>query len=125
MQNDWQDRAACWGVDQNIFFDTGEPGWSEGHAKSICRTCPVAGHCAEAAIYYGEREGIWGGRNIKELNEVARRRGVPYGGRKPCGTNAGYATHIRKKEPICEACRIAHNERKREESKLARRLEQA
>jgi WhiB family transcriptional regulator, redox-sensing transcriptional regulator len=76
---DWQDEAACRGHDNVLFF--GEEGESElerqareGHAKSICATCPVAEPCLEFAMETNQKYGIWGGLTDKERASLKRRR---------------------------------------------------
>jgi WhiB family transcriptional regulator, redox-sensing transcriptional regulator len=63
----WMGRAACRGVDPDLFFP--ERGEASHHAKAICRTCPVQGDCLDYAMINGERHGIWGG-----IAEGQRRR---------------------------------------------------
>ena len=37
----------------------------------------------------------------------------------PCGTNAAYIRHIRKKEEVCEPCRLAHRAENRKKWNIA------
>lgn len=57
---DWQDQAACAGLDVNLFFPDRYHGPSAREAGRICKRCPVRVDCAD----YGRTEpfGIWGGR---------------------------------------------------------------
>lgn len=68
----WQARAACAGVDTNIFFpqveEDAEP------AKQICGACPVREACLEHALADREREGIWGGATERERRRIIRQR---------------------------------------------------
>ena len=66
----WRDRAACIGIDTEIFFATAprgahrrdgeEAARDRESAKRVCRVCPVADECLEWAIKHGEH-GVWGG----------------------------------------------------------------
>lgn len=68
---EWQDGAACAGIDvavrDRIFF----PGRGESAepAKAICATCPVVVECGNFAVERVIREGVWGG-----MSERQRRR---------------------------------------------------
>ena len=68
----WQSRAACRGVDTEIFFpntdEEAEP------AKAICGACPVQESCLEHALADREREGIWGGATERERRRIIRQR---------------------------------------------------
>jgi WhiB family transcriptional regulator, redox-sensing transcriptional regulator len=68
----WQNRAACRGVDTNIFFpatdEEAEP------AKIVCAACPVREACLEHALADREREGIWGGATERERRRIIRQR---------------------------------------------------
>ena len=78
----WRDRAACAGMDTELFF--GEEGESSGllggltggsavmggeSALDVCGRCPVVGECLEYAVETNQPYGIWGGRS-----EPQRRR---------------------------------------------------
>lgn len=68
----WQSRAACRGVDTEIFFpntdEEAEP------AKAICGACPVQDSCLEHALADREREGVWGGATERERRRIIRQR---------------------------------------------------
>jgi WhiB family redox-sensing transcriptional regulator len=63
----WQDRAACYGLDPEIFFPTTEE--EAGLALSYCGVCRVREVCLAWAVRNGERYGVWGG-----TTEQLRRR---------------------------------------------------
>ncbi len=65
--NDWQDMAACFGLDPEIFFPTTEE--EAAPALSYCATCRVRDLCLAWALQNGERYGVWGG-----TTEQMRRR---------------------------------------------------
>ena len=55
----WQDKAACKGLDPELFFPP--RGVNATEAKAVCASCPVQTDCALYALEHNEREGIWGG----------------------------------------------------------------
>jgi WhiB family redox-sensing transcriptional regulator len=63
----WQDRAACFGVDPDLFFPISEE--EAGPALAFCNACPIRQECLAWALKNGERYGVWGG-----LTEQQRRR---------------------------------------------------
>ena len=63
----WQERAACYGLDPEVFFPTTEE--EAGLALSYCGVCSVREVCLAWAIQNGERYGVWGG-----TTEQTRRR---------------------------------------------------
>jgi len=71
MTTDWQDDAACRGMNPDLFFPHQGAGYIE--AQKICATCPVRFYCAEAAIQAREEFGVWGG-----LTEAERRRVIKH-----------------------------------------------
>lgn len=71
---DWQLRAACRGLDSEVFFrPEGERGNArarrESAAKAVCRHCPVLEQCRRYALSVRELHGVWGG-----LSEAERRQ---------------------------------------------------
>jgi len=100
----WRDSALCAQTDPELFFP--EKDGRASIAKRVCLGCPVRRECLEYALANDERHGIWGG-----LSEKARRDLKPrYVGGKPpapCGTTAAYQRHVRRGEPIDDACREA------------------
>lgn len=69
---DWWDRAACRGIDPDVFFPTaGEP---VAPAKAICATCPVRTHCRDHALDHHEDHGIWGGLDARQRRRILRDR---------------------------------------------------
>jgi hypothetical protein len=79
-------------------------------AREICDNCPVLDDCRAYALATGEPAGIWGGLTEPEravIRKRAQRRRK--GGRilVPCGTEAAYHRHIRRKEPVDQACQDA------------------
>lgn len=72
MNASWRNRAACRGIDPDIFFpvtdEDAEP------AKAICNACPVREACLEFALAAREREGVWGGATERERRRIVRQR---------------------------------------------------
>jgi WhiB family transcriptional regulator, redox-sensing transcriptional regulator len=67
---EWQDQAACNGLDVNDFFP--EKGESPKDAKRICGRCPVRRQCLAYALDLGERFGIYGGTSERERRRLKR-----------------------------------------------------
>ena len=72
----WRDRAACAGMDSEVFFTEETGGLTGGlvvmvgeSATEVCGRCPVAGECLEYAVETNQPFGIWGGKT-----ELQRRR---------------------------------------------------
>jgi FixJ family two-component response regulator len=63
--DDWQTRALCAQVDPDLWFP--EKGASSRPARRICQRCPVQPQCLADALARGERHGVWGGLNEKQL----------------------------------------------------------
>lgn len=122
MNTHWRASAACAGSDPDMFFAKARDLTME--ARRVCSGCPVKQLCLDAAMAEEKaspakiRAGIRGGLTPRQRNNLAvQRRGAPRitGGNPlaPCGTNAAYDRHLRNNEPVDEACRVAHNEKRR------------
>ena len=72
MNAKWRQRAACRGIDPDIFYPVSEDDAEE--AKAICAQCPVRQVCLEFALVNREREGVWGGLLERERRRLARQR---------------------------------------------------
>jgi WhiB family redox-sensing transcriptional regulator len=75
----WQDKAACLGLDVQLFFGADEEQQAEreareAKAKAVCESCPVRRECLDYALGNSVRYGIWGGLNEKERALERRRR---------------------------------------------------
>jgi WhiB family redox-sensing transcriptional regulator len=81
----WRSRAGCTGENAVYFFPPShferkpEKDYREGHARALCRECPVRVVCLEYALRVGETHGIWGGLNELERRRFARRRAADAG----------------------------------------------
>ena len=75
---DWQLRAACRGLDGDVFVHPDrERGPAraarENKAKQICRTCPVLQQCRRHALAVREPCGVWGGLSKPERDALLDR----------------------------------------------------
>lgn len=68
----WRKRAACRGIDPEVFYPVSEEDAEE--AKAICSMCPVRQACLEYALAHREREGVWGGATERERRRIHRQR---------------------------------------------------
>ena len=68
----WRQRAACRGVDPDIFYPVSEDDAAE--AKNICDQCTVRETCLEFALANRERDGVWGGATERERRRMVRQR---------------------------------------------------
>ena len=67
----WQDRAACFGVDPDVFFPVSEE--EAGPALTFCNSCLIKEECLAWALKNGERYGVWGGMTEQQRRRLARR----------------------------------------------------
>lgn len=68
----WRQRAACSGLDTDIFFPASEQ--DAGAAKAVCAGCPVRDACLEWALASRQEDGVWGGLTDNERRRLRRRR---------------------------------------------------
>ena len=74
----WRDRAACLGVDPELFFPIGNTGpalFQIEEAKVVCGRCEVVEPCLSWAIESGQDDGVWGGQSADQ-----RRASTPASG---------------------------------------------
>ena len=67
----WQEGAACYGLDPEVFFPTTEE--EAGLALSYCGVCVVRDMCLSWAVQNGERYGVWGGTTEQQRRRLIRR----------------------------------------------------
>ena len=72
MNQQWRSKAACQGLDPEIFYPLDEEDTDE--AKAVCATCTVRESCLEHALGYREKEGVWGGPSERERRRIIRQR---------------------------------------------------
>ena len=76
----WQDRAACAGMDAQLFFAPDgereqEREIRQAKAAAICARCPVREQCLDYALRNSIRHGIWGGLAREGRARERRRQG--------------------------------------------------
>lgn len=74
MAATWRKRAACRGIDAEIFYPPTDEEVDASPAKEICAVCPVRQACLEHALAHRERDGIWGGATERERRRILRQR---------------------------------------------------
>ncbi len=74
MTATWRKRAACRGIDVEIFFPEIDDEAEADAAKAVCERCPVRQACLEHALAHREREGVWGGATERERRRILRQR---------------------------------------------------
>ena len=67
----WQERAACFGIDPDVFFPISEE--EAGPALTYCGSCRIREECLAWALKNGERYGVWGGMTEQQRRRIARR----------------------------------------------------
>ena len=75
MTADWRTRAACRGMDTDMFFPERGDGAAVDAAKAVCGTCPVAADCLDEAINLPDgwgAFGIWGGTSGRQRRIMVR-----------------------------------------------------
>ncbi|HVA43757.1 MAG TPA: WhiB family transcriptional regulator [Acidimicrobiales bacterium] len=72
MNLTWRKRAACQGVDPDVFYPVSEE--DADTAKAVCAQCAVREACLEYALAYRERDGVWGGATERERRRIVRQR---------------------------------------------------
>lgn len=72
----WRDRAACLGLDPELFFpvsDVGPGAVQTAAAKAVCARCPVRAECLADALDAGNDYGVWGGLTEDERRALKAR----------------------------------------------------
>ena len=74
LQAEWRNRAACLGMDTDLFFP--EKTENAAEAKQVCLSCPVREPCLEEAMSLAgaDDSGIWGGASPDDRRSLSRRR---------------------------------------------------
>jgi WhiB family redox-sensing transcriptional regulator len=72
MNLSWRQRAACRGVDPDVFYPVSDE--EAEAAKAICAQCTVREACLEYALANRERDGVWGGATERERRRLIRQR---------------------------------------------------
>ena len=66
----WQDRAACFGIDPDVFFPISEE--EAGPALTFCNVCTIREECLAWALKNGERYGVWGATTEQQRRRLQR-----------------------------------------------------
>ena len=72
----WRDRAACLGLDPELFFPIGNTGPAliqTEEAKAVCHRCEVIDDCLSWAMDSRQEDGVWGGLSADERRALRRR----------------------------------------------------
>ncbi|MEV0176858.1 WhiB family transcriptional regulator [Streptomyces sp. NPDC050803] len=119
----WEANAACAQWDADLWFSS----QALTTAVAICAACPVLDACRDAVLQREKglpkcrRQGVVAGLTGAQRHALERRTERPPVERParapagparkqpaPCGTRAAYQRHLRRGEPVCEACRSAN-----------------
>lgn len=68
----WMDRAACRGVDPDLFHPDRGANLVMREAKAVCAGCPVRARCLHYALETREIYGVWGGTSERERRRIRR-----------------------------------------------------
>lgn len=123
----WRLQAACAGTDYEMWFSEGK---TAREALEICNgsrnnaPCPVRDQCLADALGEKLQYGIRGGKTAPQRELLLKRtRGTkPLA---PCGTPSAYTRHVRRGEPIDDACRAAHTAQRAADTAARRAREMA
>ena len=74
MNLTWRAKAACQGLNPDIFYPATEDDADAEPAKVVCDVCPVREACLEHALAVREKHGVWGGLTERERRRVIRQR---------------------------------------------------
>jgi hypothetical protein len=124
VDRSWMEHAACRGIHPNLFHSEFGDYQTQKQALVVCNgvtatrktcgvnPCPVREQCLEYAMSLPPRtdtHGVYGGKTHKQRVSLRSVRGVTKGKpRSPCGTQAGYRSHLRFNEKTCDECRKAN-----------------
>lgn len=82
LSGDWRDRAACFGLDPELFFPMQGPtaGETVRQAKKVCwNDCPVRQECEDYGVEHELRCGVFGGWTVRERRKLRLLRDMPPG----------------------------------------------
>ncbi len=77
MTADWRSHGECLREDPDLFFpdkSRGPLGTQIAVAKAICARCPVAAVCLSWAVETNQPQGVWGGTDEIERQQIRRKR---------------------------------------------------
>lgn len=107
----WDTKAACRGMDDELFFPEGR-GHVAIEAFATCRRCPVRDQCLEEAIARTGADdiGIWGGtseidrRDIRR-GHITRQQAKARGDRRSTLQHCACGVITRRSGGVCSICR--------------------
>lgn len=70
----WLMRAACRGMDPELFHPHRGDGRGVLYAKDVCAECPVRPECLDHALSAPEHLGVWGGTTEKQRRRLRAQR---------------------------------------------------
>ena len=82
QNENWRDRAACYGLDPELFYPDQGPtaGETVRQAKKVCwNDCPVRQECEDYGVEHELRYGVFGGWTVRERRALRRLRDLPPG----------------------------------------------
>ena len=113
-KRDLMKKAACKGIDPDLFMPLRGETLKIRKAKEICATCPVQLECRDYGLQLAQiyvTHGIFGGwtrqqrsKELKRLGLSQRRWGSGGPQNMRHGTKIGYLTHMLADEPACIIC---------------------
>jgi WhiB family transcriptional regulator, redox-sensing transcriptional regulator len=75
LDEDWRTKGRCRSApDPDAWFPEGDPGLLR-YAQEQCSICPVREACANWALTYGEKVGVWGGMTENERSALMKKSG--------------------------------------------------
>jgi len=74
MNHPWRSKAACQGLDPEIFYPLSEDETAAAAAQAVCAQCTVREACLEFALTVREKDGVWGGATERERRRIIRQR---------------------------------------------------
>ena len=116
----WQDGAACYGMDVNLFYAVEVT----KEVKDTCKRCPVFEECERHSLRY-EIHGFWAGMTEEQREQKRRKLGIKYYNlvlpdrRSAHGSAGGVRKHKELNEKLCMQCDVYERERK---AKASRRV---
>lgn len=66
----WQEQAACYGIDPEVFFPPAEE--EAALALTYCAACSIREMCLAWALKNRERYGVWGGTTEQQRRRLQR-----------------------------------------------------
>ena len=121
MDNSWMADANCKGMDPDAFFPTrNDSSTTIGAVLKVCEQCTVQEQCLRWAVYFNERDGIWGnttGRQRRRLRGQQIESGDYTARCIECGKEFPGHAHSRLCSDACRDVRLKESRQKYQSSK--------